>query len=135
MTAKLLVFETRRERNRKRVPIGPHQLNLVDALWLEEENCFRSLSQWYQSPFATGCSRESRRQSCWSVIGRVWAPAKRNGRGRCECALTQAGRDIIEGRVKTVIRWQRPEESVDCPSKGVIVPFEPVIVRAVDVNG
>lgn len=119
MTAKLFTFESRRERNRKRIPIGPNQLSLIKALWFAEGNQFRSLRAWYRSPHAIGGSREARRQSCWAVIGRGWVTAKRNGRGPCRCTLTKAGRDIAEGRVLTRITWRKDNKNARCLPKGV----------------
>jgi Flp pilus assembly protein TadD len=106
MTAKLYTLSTRRERNRTHVKIGPNQLSLLRALLAAPNHRFPSLRAWYRSPHATGGAHESRRQSCWGVIGRGWASAKRGKGGGWHCSLTKAGRDIAEGRTPYGIRWR-----------------------------
>jgi tetratricopeptide (TPR) repeat protein len=113
VTAKRHISKSLCARNRKPTVIGPNQFSLIEALWqaAAKGNRFRSMTKWFESPHAIGGSRESRRQSCWAVIRRGWAKAKKRHRGGREYMLTQAGRDIAEGRTPIKIRG--------CSNKGI----------------
>jgi len=108
--ARILTFIARRPKR----PYGKNLPCLLTALRFAPGNRFPSLRAWYQSPHAIGGSRESRRQSCWSVIHHGWAIAVRSSRGSWECTLTQTGLDVVEGRLP--IRKRKP---------GIVIPFSP----------
>lgn len=100
---------------------GRNLLGLLHALRLAPENRFPSLRTWYRSPNAVGGSRESRRKSCWRVIRHGWATATKDECGRWECALTEAGRCMTDGRFPD--RRRRPQYYKRPISKGIVVEF------------